>query len=386
MASAARSIDKRTREPGHHVAATLEELVDGVLPSAHHELAERGHRALGLPAITVEVDGRSWTYDPGVGGPPVRVVVDADALPLLLNGQASTTGLMVRGGARCEAGDFGVVGAWDAVLRALLDGVPVHEPGAIDLHGIDLSRSFSPDDDDADLAAHLAAVGFAHLRGWANPAVLARIDAEARAAAAAATPGQPDRWWATTSGGQEMCVRVQRLLEVSPAMGELIDSDTYQRIGGLFDDGHARNPEQAGSCEALLKPVDVVRGLSEFPWHRDCTQGGCAYNCSDYTAGLPLHPTGGERGFLAVMAGSHRASMPAPGMIRGWRSDLPVVEVATEPGDLTVHLSCTLHMTEPPRSAPRTVVYTTWVLPTGDHGPEKAPQPDLNRLASMGID
>lgn len=378
------SIDKRTRAPGHHVASTLEELVDAVLPGAHQELAERGRRALGLPSVMVEVDGRTWTFDPGAGEQPVRVVVDADALPPLLNGQASTTGLLVRGGARCEPGDFGVVGAWDVVLRALLDGVPVHEPGAVDLADLDLGRAFSPEDDGADLAEHLAAVGFAHLRGWVDPALLERVDAEARTAAAAAEPGQPDRWWATTAAGDDVCVRVQRLLDVSPAMAELMAGDVYQRIGALFDDGHARDPDRAGSCEALLKPVDVVRGLSEFPWHRDCSQGGCAYNCSDYSAGLPLHPTGGARGHLAVMAGSHRASMPAPGMIRGWRSDLPVVALATEPGDLTIHLSCTLHMTEPPRTAPRTVVYTTWVLPTEDHGPEKSPQPDLDRLASMG--
>ena len=378
------SIDKRTREPGHHVASTLEELVDEVLPSAHHELAERGHRHLGLPPVSLVVDDRTWTFDPGIGGEPVRVTVDADALPLLLNGQASTTGLMVRGGARCEPGNFGTVGAWDVVLRALLDGIPVHEPGAVDLRELDLRRAFSPDDGDDELAAHLAAVGFAHLRGWVDPGLLERVDAEAHEAAAAAAPGQPDRWWATTASGDDVCVRVQRLLDVSPAMAELMAGDVYRRIGSLFDDDHARDPERAGSCEALLKPVDVVRGLSEFPWHRDCTQGGCAYNCSDYSAGLPLHPTGGERGHLSVMAGSHRASTPAPGMIRGWRSDLPVVALATEPGDLTIHLSCTLHMTEPPRTAPRTVVYTTWVLPTEDHGPEKSPQPDLDRLASMG--
>lgn len=378
------SIDKRTREPGYHVASTLEELVEEVLPGAHHELAERGHRHLGLPAVSLVVDGRTWTFDPGVGGQPVPLTVDADALPLLLNGQASTTGLMVRGGARCEPGHFGALGAWDVVLRALLDGIPVHEPGAVDLSELDLGRAFAPEVDDDELATHLAAAGFAHLRGWVDPALLERIDTEAHAAAAAATPGQPDRWWATTAAGEDVCVRVQRLLDVSPAMVELLAGDVYRRIGSLFADGHARDPERAGSCEALLKPVDVVRGLSEFPWHRDCSQGGCAYNCSDYSAGLPLQPTGGERGHLAVMAGSHRASMPAPGMIRGWRSDLPVVALATEPGDLTVHLSCTLHMTEPPRASPRTVVYTTWVLPTEDHGPEKSPQPDLDRLASMG--
>src|SRR3712207_908902 len=70
------SIDKRTREPGHHVASTLEELVEEVLPGAHHDLAERGHRQLGLPPVSLVVDGGSWTFDPGVDGDPVQVTVD----------------------------------------------------------------------------------------------------------------------------------------------------------------------------------------------------------------------------------------------------------------------------------------------------------------------
>lgn len=377
------SVDKRAREPGHQVAATLEELVEVVLPGAHTELAERGRRALGLPPIEVVVAGSAWRWPLG-DGEPVRVTVEPDALPLLLNGQATTLGLLVRGGARVDPGDFGAVAAWDVVLRALLDGVAVHEPGMVDLADLDLHRTFGPDDDDAELAEFVAAAGFAHLRGWVDRGTLAHVDAEARAAAASAERDDPHRWWATLDDGTETCVRVQHLLRVSPTMGQLVDSETYRRIGGLFADGHARNLDHPGSTEALLKPVGVARGLSEFPWHRDCSQGGCSFNCSDYTAGLPLHPTGGDRGFLAVLAGSHRASMPPPGYIGGWRSDLPVVAISTEPGDLTIHLSCTLHMTEPPRSSPRTVVYTTWVLPTGDHGPDKAPQPDLDRLESMG--
>ena len=46
---------------------------------------------------------------------------------------------------------------------------------------------------------------------------------------------------------------------------------------------------------------------------------------------------------------------------------LPVVAVTTEPGDCTVHLSCTLHEATPPRIETRKVMYAPFKL---------APRPD----------
>jgi hypothetical protein len=41
---------------------------------------------------------------------------------------------------------------------------------------------------------------------------------------------------------------------------------------------------------------------------------------------------------------------------------LPVVAVSTEPGDLTVHLSCTLHEAAPPKLEERRVMYAGFSL------------------------
>ena len=43
--------------------------------------------------------------------------------------------------------------------------------------------------------------------------------------------------------------------------------------------------------------------------------------------------------------------------------DLPVMWLETEPGDVTVHLSCTLHCATPPRVAERRVTYSALRLP-----------------------
>ena len=69
------------------------------------------------------------------------------------------------------------------------------------------------------------------------------------------------------------------------------------------------------------------------------------------------------------MAGSHRANVPVLG-VDGL--DLPRVPLPTRTGDVTVHCSCTLHMSRPPVSAERRVVYSGFGLASrpGDHYPE----------------
>jgi ectoine hydroxylase-related dioxygenase (phytanoyl-CoA dioxygenase family) len=112
----------------------------------------------------------------------------------------------------------------------------------------------------------------------------------------------------------------------------------------------------------LIKPVDVASGLADLPWHRDCAMGGHDYHCAGYAVGLPLTATGPEAGQLRVMAGSHRASLPVPALVDRYDPGLPVLELETQPGDVTVHVACLLHGTIPPRSIERTVVYTTFAL------------------------
>jgi hypothetical protein len=72
-------------------------------------------------------------------------------------------------------------------------------------------------------------------------------------------------------------------------------------------------------------------------------------------------------GRLSTVAGSHRASIShqlRPDL------DLPIVPLATESGDLTVHLSCTLHHSQAPTVRERKVMYTGFGLPPrpGDTG------------------
>jgi hypothetical protein len=77
------------------------------------------------------------------------------------------------------------------------------------------------------------------------------------------------------------------------------------------------------------------------------------------TVGISVTGAGPENGELGVMPGSHRANLPLLG-VDG--VDLPRLPLPTKTGDVTVHCSCTFHMSRPPVSAERRVVYTSFSL------------------------
>ena len=358
--------------------AQFVEEIGPVLTLENGDTSANAQDALSLPSLTLKVDAFTCTLDrgsvrPGCGSDGLVLEANADAASDLLNGVRSIYGLIFGGGGNVVKGELGDVLAWDHVLEALLDGRPLYRPGSLDFRSrdgspLDLERSFHPDDDDADIANFIGQAGFCRLQRWVDPSELAAIAKDVQEAALTSNPGDPHRWWATLDDGSERCIRVMYLLESSPHMRELVDGRAYSRLGELFGDGHRIHRENPQASEALIKPVGTVHGLSEFPWHRDCSLGGHTYHCAGYAIGLPLTPTGGDYGYLRVVAGSHRVSMPSPGLVRNFEFDLPVLPLDTQPGDLTVHVGCTLHGTKPPRDKERVATYTTYSLPTETPG------------------
>lgn len=375
------SLDYRSRSLVDVEPVSLEHFaakIAPVLSGDNGDLAASAQARLSLPPLVLKAGGQSCTLDRGSvhqGDDPGGAVLEAEtgALSDLFNGVQSTYGLVFRGGGRVTRGRLEEVLAWDHVIQAMLEGRRLYEPGTLRLCSrdgspLDLHRTFSPDDDDRDIATFIEQTGFCHLRGWVDPVVLDAIAEEVLEAGRLSNPGDPNRWWATLEDGTERCVRVMYLLEASPQMAELVNGDSYKRLGDLFDDGHRIQTDGPQASEALIKPVGTTSGLSEFPWHRDCSMGGHAYHCAAYAIGLPLSATGGSDGFLRVVAGSNRASVPSPGLIEGFDCDLPIIAIETEPGDLTIHVGCTLHGTKPPRFKERIVTYTTYSLPAAEAG------------------
>jgi hypothetical protein len=159
---------------------------------------------------------------------------------------------------------------------------------------------------------------------------------------------------------------MQHFHETSPALGALLADERLLRYAALTADGHrlgkpGANPNVA---EALVKPIGVVDGISDVPWHKDCSLGSHSFRCCSMTVGLSITGADADSGQLRVVAGSHRALIQPAFVRRGL--DLPQVDLPTRAGDVTIHLSCTLHMSQPPVTRERRVVYTDFSLFAAD--------------------
>jgi hypothetical protein len=180
-------------------------------------------------------------------------------------------------------------------------------------------------------------------------------------------------WWACTADGWYPA-RILGFNRTSPALRELLRSPRFLALTSFVSDDLVQGDvHESDMAEGLLKKVGVVEGISDVSWHKDCGPGGHSYGCSGLTVGIQV--TGADRrtGELGVMAASNRANIP--GLHIADDFGLPRVSLPTEVGDCTIHCSCTMHMSRPPETAERRVVYTGFSLaplPEDERGPSEA--------------
>jgi hypothetical protein len=393
------TIDWRTRfaGPAEERAAQqlFAELTDRLAETG--TLAARGVEQLGLDTLGFDVDGTRAHLAVDGGrlvlrdGPAADGVVaelDAWACAELFQDVVSTFGLLMAGRVQFPQGSGDRFVAWEPVLRAAIDERPVYEPGSIDFRArdgsaLDLRRGFGVDDDPEEIGHFLAEAGFLHLQGVFSEAEMAQVSAELDDALAAATQDDGASWWARTAEGWYPA-RILGFNLKSPTLQNLLESDRYRRVGTFTDDEMVQRPPREGdSAEGLLKKIGVVEGMSDVSWHKDCTMGGHSRGCCSLTVGIAI--TGADRnsGELGVVAGSHRANVQAVDMRADL--DLPRLPLPTNTGDLTVHCSCTLHMSRPPVDRERRVVYTGFGLAPrpGDVYEELSPEEIRRRRASL---
>jgi hypothetical protein len=374
------SIDCRTRRHRDRIPLDRDEIFDSLIPQAlsgNAELAARGLRYKNLPALTLCVDDRSVTLSErggalriveGDASDSVAANLDRDAVSDLVQDWVTTMGLAMNSRVKMTQGRFDHWIGWEPVLRALFDGRPVHEAGAItvtDRNGgdLDLSRSFELDDDHHEIAHFLHHAGFLHLRGVFTADEMAAVSADLDVSLARARPDDGASWWAGDSNGEQQAVRVLFFHEQSAALTELLKDDRLAWLANITGDDLCGSTEGAGwlGAEGLIKPLDIKTGLSDLPWHNDCGQGRHSYSCNGLTVGISVTGADERSGALGVVPGSHRANVQTAG--KDGSLDLPAIKLVTQTGDLTVHCSDTLHRAYPPIERPRKVVYTGFRQP-----------------------
>jgi hypothetical protein len=369
------SVDLRTRTSEDVVAVDPVTFFDRTLPALIEVLPHlpgAGAVELAPRPLAIEVGGHAWTLrlddarvriSSGADGAAAIWILDEAGLTDLVHDVRTPMGFFTGGDLELRAGRLEDTLDWWVILRSLLDERAVHGTGEVT---VPEHRTFAPEDDDAELSRFLHEAGYLHVAGLFTEAEMAVIDADMDAAAPAYAPDDGNSWWARTASGEERLVRMQRFQERSAATADLLTDPRLARLGLVTGDGHHLNGDlrHGNVVEALVKPVGIVEGISDVPWHKDCSLGGHSYRCCSMTVGVSVTGADATSGQLRVVAGSHRALIQPAFVRRGL--DLPVRDLPTRTGDVTVHLSCTLHMSQPPVDRERRVLYTSLRLPDPD--------------------
>lgn len=377
-------LDRRTRSDADTRLFSSAEFFKDEFPKLavrHGGLVARAAIALQARPLTLRIEGETWSILPGKSDVALFADATDNALVVELSQQqfsdlaqnlVSFNGLLTARELQCKEENRLQLSIWDSLWLTLLDGWPTVD---VDIQFLDrksaplnLQQIFTPADDPADIAHFLREVGFLHLRGWLDPADMNTISADMDRAMPSYKEGDGKSWWATLSDGSRYCVRQQEFVEHSPTTARILSSEIWEKLRATIavNDPVAKQVVAGRVIEALIKPIGVIAGPSDLSFHRDCHLGRHQYECSHFSVGISLTSSSKENGLLQVIAGSHRVAMPVE--IAKTQPYLQVIDLETQPGDLTVHLSCTLHASTPPQITERRVMYTPFVL-EGTHKP-----------------
>jgi hypothetical protein len=366
----------------------------------HADLAVPGAQELHPRSLALDVDGAAWTLElagdrltvsPGSDDADAVWRLDAEGLSDLVNDVRGAMGFFTGGDLDMPRGKLEDALDWHVILRSVIDERPVHTTGAVtfrdrDGEPLDLHRTFTLDDDLDEIAHFLGEAGYLHVAGVFTEAEMAAVSDDIDAAVSSYEPDDGRSWWATTADGEHRAVRLQHFHEHSETTDALLRDERLARFGQLTSDGHHIPEGHRGGnvIEALIKPIGVVEGISDVPWHKDCSLGGHSYGCCSMTVGISVTGADASSGQLRVVAGSHRALIQPAFVRRGL--DLPQVDLPTSTGDITVHLSCTMHMAQPPVTSERKVMYTGLRLLPRDafRGAGEPGSTGHERLAKLG--
>ena len=110
----------------------------------------------------------------------------------------------------------------------------------------------------------------------------------------------------------------------------------------------------------IFKRPEMVEGLGDLPWHRDCGMGGHAVLCPTLVLSLYLVEATPPTGELIMLPGSHLASFNT--VHAGQRGAPRGAHFAARAGDVSLHFGDTMHAAPPPQGDPPAAYRTSAIL------------------------
>jgi hypothetical protein len=307
-------------------------------------------------------DGRAYTFTPaadsititaGVTDTGTVARLSASAWERFATEQWTRYALLYTSSVDFPRGTFADLCHWEPALRALFHGRPVYEPEALsfaDRDGapLDLHRSFTLDDDPADLAHFLQTAGYLHLRGVFAADEIDDLRGEVDRQAAGARPDDArSGHWTRGTDGESVIANLKYGAVDSPVLTALHDDARVQHIlQAAGEDDLRPNLDRNEGTKIIFKRPGATEGLVDLPLHTDCGMGFHPVACQMVLIGVHLDAGTPASGQLHIAAGSHRSTTPDPAVTD--TSDWPIVALTTEAGDCTVHFSHSLHAAPPP--------------------------------------
>lgn len=246
--------------------------------------------------------------------------------------------------------------AWLPAIQCMYSGREIFDPTKplTDAGGqlLDLRRTFTLDDDHEEMSHFLRTAGYLVIKG-AMAHRRQELADEINRVRDEAREGEIYSWWTDNlSTGERFPYRLMFLSERSHIVRSLMDEDpTIASLVKLTKRDLVPLHDRGQGAMSVLKPFG--RGTELAPsiagnlgWHSDCGLGGCAIMCPSINIGIHLDAAGPRSSQLWALAGSNGRSVHHRTLMG---ADCPnAVPLDTDPGDVTIHYSCSMHAGPPP--------------------------------------
>lgn len=344
---------------------TARQPADDVLTQAAAELAGTGPMSfvVGHECVTYRVTDGTIAVEEGIADGETVVELGRQGWDDLVGQIRSAINLQLSGELVFRRGGFEQLADWDCALRYLHAGIPPYRPDRADLGGRDPGAVHTLADSDDELRAQLATMGYLHLAGVFSAEEVAAANAEVDRLAAQAQQGDGRSWWVDDAEGRPTLCRLVYATQRSELLAAMESDPRVVRLGTLLDPALRVAPDRMEGSAVLLKVPGKTAGLSNIPWHQDCGMGGHAVFCPAVSVGIQLTGSKAETGNLQVVPGSHGQTLHVQWQRR--LTGVPVVEIDTAPGDVTVHVQDLMHASpRPTGQGGRRTMYVTHYPPS----------------------